>query len=109
MKDDIKLPPEFISGNSTPVTVATIKRERMEEILRDAIKADRAAMQSKDQDDIKEVIERLPRYSFGNISDEWGAAWYLGAVRHDNGRFLRVDEVMVAIYNTRRRIEEDRE
>lgn len=46
MKDGIKLPLEFISGNNTPVTVATIKRERMEEILRDAIKADRAALQS---------------------------------------------------------------
>lgn len=34
---DIELPAEFRSGNSVPVTVATIKRERMEEILRDAI------------------------------------------------------------------------
>ena len=44
MKYDIKLPPEFISGNSIPVTVATIKRERMEEILHDAI--EQAALES---------------------------------------------------------------
>lgn len=41
IKDDIKLPPEFISTNSIPVSVATIKRERMEEILREAVEADR--------------------------------------------------------------------
>lgn len=34
---DIELPAEFHSGNDIPVTQATIKRERMEEILRDAI------------------------------------------------------------------------
>jgi len=38
---DIELPAEFRSGNDIPVTQATIKRERMEEILRDAIEADR--------------------------------------------------------------------
>ncbi|HWK69981.1 MAG TPA: hypothetical protein VNS29_03980 [Burkholderiaceae bacterium] len=38
---DIELPAEFRSGNDIPVTVATIKRERMEEILRAAIEADR--------------------------------------------------------------------
>ncbi len=38
---DIELPAEFRSGNSVPVTVATIKRERMEEIIRAAIEADR--------------------------------------------------------------------
>lgn len=38
---DIELPPEFQSGNSVPVSQATIKRERMEEILRAAIEADR--------------------------------------------------------------------
>lgn len=34
---DIELPAEFRSGNDIPVTQATIKRERMEEILRAAI------------------------------------------------------------------------
>ena len=34
---DIELPAEFRSGNSVPVAQATIKRERMEEILVDAI------------------------------------------------------------------------
>lgn len=34
---DIELPAEFRSGNDIPVTQATIKRERMEEILREAI------------------------------------------------------------------------
>ena len=38
---DIELPAEFRSGNDIPVTVATIKRERMEEILNAAIEADR--------------------------------------------------------------------
>ena len=38
---NIELPSEFLSGNSVPVTVATIKRERMEEILIAAIEADR--------------------------------------------------------------------
>ncbi len=38
---DIELPAEFRSGNSVPVTVATIKRERMEEILINSIEADR--------------------------------------------------------------------
>lgn len=38
---DIKLPAEFRSGNDIPVTQATIKRERMEEILIAAIEADR--------------------------------------------------------------------
>lgn len=41
MKFEIKLPPEFISGNEIPVSVATIKRERLEEILREAVEADR--------------------------------------------------------------------
>lgn len=41
MKDEIKFPAEFISMNDVPVPVATIKRERMEEILREAIKTDR--------------------------------------------------------------------
>lgn len=36
---DIELPPEFRSGNSVPVERATIKRERMEEILHAAIEA----------------------------------------------------------------------
>lgn len=38
---DIELPAEFRSGNDVPVTIATIKRERMEEILRAAVAADR--------------------------------------------------------------------
>ncbi len=38
---DIELPAEFRSGNDIPVTQATIKRERMEEVIRDAIEADR--------------------------------------------------------------------
>lgn len=33
------LPPEFISGNEMPVTRATISRERMGEILHEAIEA----------------------------------------------------------------------
>lgn len=37
MKFEIKLPPEFISGNEIPVSVATIKRERMEEILKEVV------------------------------------------------------------------------
>lgn len=40
---DIELPAEFCSGNDIPVTQATIKRERMEEILQAAIEADRQA------------------------------------------------------------------
>lgn len=38
---DIEMPAEFRSGNDIPVTQATIKRERMEEILIAAIEADR--------------------------------------------------------------------
>lgn len=38
---DIELPAEFRSGNSIPVERARITRERMTEILQDAIKADR--------------------------------------------------------------------
>lgn len=38
---DIELPAEFRSGNDIPVTQATIKRERMEEILQATIEADR--------------------------------------------------------------------
>lgn len=34
---EIDMPAEFRSGNDIPVTQATIKRERMEEIIRDAI------------------------------------------------------------------------
>ncbi|WJJ94043.1 hypothetical protein [Neopusillimonas aromaticivorans] len=43
MTDNIKLPPEFRSGNSIPVERATIARERMVEILTAAIEADRQA------------------------------------------------------------------
>lgn len=39
--DQIELPAEFRSGNDIPVTQATITRERMEEILREVIEADR--------------------------------------------------------------------
>lgn len=45
---DIKLPAEFQSGNDIPVKQATIKRERMEEIIQDAIES---AMQSQIQDE----------------------------------------------------------
>ena len=38
---DIELPAEFRSGNSVPVERARITRRRMEEILIDAIEADR--------------------------------------------------------------------
>lgn len=38
---NIELPAEFRSGNSIPVERATITRERMTEILQDAIEADR--------------------------------------------------------------------
>lgn len=38
---DIELPAEFQSGNSIPVERTTITRERMTEILKDAIEADR--------------------------------------------------------------------
>lgn len=67
-----------------------------------------AALQSQDQEDVKEVIERLPRYNFGYVSDEWGMGQHLGAIRHDNGRFLRIDEVMVAIDHARR-VEESKD
>lgn len=39
--DKYELPAEFRSGNNIPVERATITRERMEEIIRDAIEADR--------------------------------------------------------------------
>lgn len=39
--NDIELPPEFRSGNSVQVERATVTRERMEEILKAAIEADR--------------------------------------------------------------------
>lgn len=39
MTEPIKLPPEFRSGNSIPVERATITRERMVEILTEAIEA----------------------------------------------------------------------
>src|SRR5690606_23152998 len=45
---DIELPAEFRSGNDIPVTQATIKRERMQEILRDAIEADRRGRMPSD-------------------------------------------------------------
>lgn len=48
---DIELPAEFRSGNDIPVTQATIKRERMEEILRDAIEADRQRGNAKQRYD----------------------------------------------------------
>lgn len=51
MTEPIKLPPEFRSGNSIPVERATITRERMVEILTEAIEADRAALQSQDRED----------------------------------------------------------
>src|SRR5690606_1822060 len=35
----IELPAEFQSGNSVPVTLATIKRERMQEILHETVEA----------------------------------------------------------------------
>lgn len=38
--DKIELPAEFRSGNDIPVTIATIKRERMEEILSAAVEAE---------------------------------------------------------------------
>lgn len=51
---DIELPAEFRSGNDVPVTIATIKRERMEEILRAAVEADR-----KRQGDAAKVLAEL--------------------------------------------------
>lgn len=68
----------------------------------EAYEAGRAALQSQDREDVKEVIERLPRYNFGYVSDEWGMGRQLGAIRHDNGRFLRIDDVTVAIDHARR-------
>lgn len=63
MKYDIKLPPEFISGNSIPVTVATIKRERMEEILHDAIE--------------QAVLESLPTQTSSTIRGDSYAGVYI--------------------------------
>lgn len=45
---EIKLPAEFQSGNSVPVERATITRQRMTEILAEAIEA---ALQSQDRED----------------------------------------------------------
>lgn len=61
MKYDIKLPPEFISTNSTPVSVATIKRERMEEILREAAEADRREILTLCQR-VQELESQLPKW-----------------------------------------------
>lgn len=47
---DIELPAEFRSGNDIPVTQATIKRERMEEILVNAIEADRQGRMPSDEE-----------------------------------------------------------
>lgn len=70
--------------------------------VRGLIESHAAALKSQDREDAKEVIERLPRYNFGYVSDEWGMGRQLGAIRHDNGRFLRVNDVMEAIDHARR-------
>lgn len=56
---DIELPAEFRSGNSVPVTVATIKRERMEEIIRAAIEADRKRRGEPTAAEISDVIREI--------------------------------------------------
>lgn len=45
---EVELPEEFRSGNSVEVSTATIKRERMIEILQDAISEDRIEQNIKD-------------------------------------------------------------
>lgn len=57
----------------------------------------RAALQSQDRAIVMGAIQRLPRYTFGYVSDEWGMGRQLGAIRKDDGRFLMVDDVMEAI------------
>lgn len=74
MKDDIKLPLEFISGNNTPVTVATIKRERMEEIIRDAIKADRQK-RGEPLSALAALVKALRDRHYGRMPDEVQAAY----------------------------------
>ncbi|OXR48135.1 hypothetical protein PuT2_14015 [Pusillimonas sp. T2] len=56
MTEPIKLPPEFRSGNSIPVERATITRERMVEILTEAIEAGRAALQSPEVKALRDAL-----------------------------------------------------
>lgn len=56
---DIELPAEFRSGNDIPVTQATIKRERMEEIMRDAIEADHKQSDTRSSRSVEQLKEAL--------------------------------------------------
>lgn len=62
----IKLPPEFRSGNSIPVERATISRERMVEILKEAIEA----IQYERNDLWKQAIDH-ELVTFGSTADSY--------------------------------------
>lgn len=58
---NIELPAEFRSGNSVPVERATITRERMTEILQDALEADRKRIANA-------ISDRYDNVEAGNVN-----------------------------------------
>lgn len=47
--------------------------------------------------DVRVAIEKLPRYSYGYKSDEWGMNSHLTSYKAEDGKFLRRDDVLSAI------------
>ena len=68
---NIELPAEFRSGNSVPVAVATIKRERMEEILREAIEAARMKYGRNEGDSRQRMGEPVNRTDWNAELASW--------------------------------------
>jgi hypothetical protein len=47
--------------------------------------------------DVRVAIEKLPRYTYGYKSDEWGMNSHLTSYKAEDGKFLRRDDVLSAI------------
>ena len=52
---------------------------------------------ARDALDSRAIVEKLPRYTYGYKSDEWGMGNHLQSYQDPEGKFLMRDEVIAAI------------
>ena len=56
-----------------------------------------AQADARDALDSRAIVEKLPRYTYGYKSDEWGMGSHLQSYQDPEGKFLNREEVIAAI------------
>lgn len=64
---------------------------------RAALAAQPSGQERDAEDAARCAVERLPRFTFGYVSDEWGMGRSLMAIARDDGKYLRREDVLAAI------------